>query len=232
MIKTWYSSFLSLLTKRLLPLWFLILIWWSLFTFWVNNHIDSFASDYMISYDEIPWVSEAVIILWAKVYANWALWAIVRDRTDMAIKIYKGWKAKKILVSADNSTRNYNETKAIYDYLVDQGIPHYDIFLDFAGFDTYDSMYRAVSNFQVRTLLIPNHINYCPRSVYIARHVGMDSYCVTMPKWFKPRTLWGYYRETFAKIKARLNVLLWSKAYFAGSDTYPINWTWNADMFY
>ena len=105
-------------------------------------------------------------------------------------------------------------------------------FLDFAGFDTFDSMYRARSNFQITWLLIPNHINYCPRSVYIARHLTMDAYCVTMPKRFKPRTIGGYYRESFAKIKARFNVVLWSKAYFASSDLYPIHWTGNAGMFY
>ncbi|MBP7007674.1 YdcF family protein [Patescibacteria group bacterium] len=67
----------------------------------------------------------------------------------MAIKLYKAGKVKKILVSADNSTSNYNETKAIYDYLIDQSVPKIDIFLDFAGFDTFDSMYRARSNFQI-----------------------------------------------------------------------------------
>lgn len=198
----------------------------------INNEIDTYGSDYMISYDEVPWVVDSAIILWAKVYANGALWAIVRDRTDMAIKLYKSWKVKKILVSADNSSSNYNETKAIYNYLIDQWVPKIDIFLDFAGFDTYDSMYRARFNFQITWLLIPNHINYCPRSVYIARHLSMNAYCVTMPKRFKPRTLAGYYRESFAKIKARLNVMLDSKAYFSGNDLYPISGSGNAEMFY
>ncbi len=217
---------------RILPL---LIFCWLLFGicfYLINHEIDTFWSDYMISFDEVPGSQDAAIVLWAKVYANGALWAIVRDRADMAIKLYKAGKVKKILVSADNSTSNYNETKAIYDYLIDQSVPKIDIFLDFAGFDTFDSMYRARSNFQITWLLIPNHINYCPRSVYIARHLTMDAYCVTMPKRFKPRTIGGYYRESFAKIKARFNVVLWSKAYFASSDLYPIHWTGNAGMFY
>lgn len=186
----------------------------------------------MLSFEDVGGQYDAVIVLWAKVYANGALWAIVRDRADMAIKLYNSWKAKKILVSADNSTSNYNETKAIFNYLIDNGIPKIDIFLDFAGFDTFDSMYRAKHNFQISSLLISNHVNYCPRSVYLARHLSMDAYCVTMPKRFKPRTLGGYYRENLAKIKAWINVIIWSKAYFHSSDIYPITWSGNAGEFY
>lgn len=191
-----------------------------------------FASDYMLSFEEISGVSDTVIVLWAKVYANGALGGIVRDRADMAIKLYKSARAKKILVSADNSTRNYNETKAIFNYLIDNGIPKVDIFLDFAWFDTFDSMYRAKYNFQVKSMLIPNHINYCPRSVYLSRKLDIESYCVTMPKWFKPRTLGGYYRENFAKIKAWMNINFWSKAYFSSPDVYPIGGSGNAADFY
>ncbi len=150
----------------------------------------------------------------------------------MGIRLYKTGKAKKILVSADNGRSDYNETKAIYQYLIDNQIPPIDIFLDFAGFDTYDSMYRAKYNFQVKTLLIANHLNYCARSVYLSRSLGMDAYCVTMAKLTSPRSLGGFYREKFAKVKARLNIKLSSKAYFATDDVYPITGPGNASEFY
>lgn len=227
-----FQKILHFLKTKLLPIfivWFLII--WICF-FWINREIDIFASDYMISFEEVVWVNDAVIILWSKVYANGALGAIVRDRADMAIRLYKAWKAKKILASADNNQKNYNETKAIYDYLIDHGVPKIDIFVDFAWFDTFDSLYRAKYNFQISSLLISNHLNYCPRSVYLARKLEMDAYCVTMPKRFKPRSLWWYYREIFAKIKAWVDINVGSKAYFASPDTYPISGTGNAGMFY
>ncbi len=223
--------FKIIIKKSLIFIWVFFFIN-SLILYIVNKEIDDFASDYMLSFEDVSGEYDAVIVLGAKVYANGALWAIVRDRADMAIKLYNAWKTKKILVSADNSTSNYNETKAIYDYLTDNGVPKIDIFLDFAWFDTFDSMYRAKNNFQVKSLLISNHINYCPRSVYLARHLEMDAYCVTMPKWFKPRTPGGYYRENFAKIKEWLNVIIWSKAYFHSSDIYPITGSGNAGEFY
>lgn len=226
------DSFVRFSQKKLLPIVLLGFVIVGGFTRWIGFTIDSEAGEYMLGFEEVIGQHDAAIVLGAKVYANGALGAIVRDRADMAIRLYKSGKVKKILASADNKDKNYNETKAIYDYLIDNGVSKVDIFVDFAGFDTYDSVYRAKHNFLVEKLLIPNHINYCPRSLYLARHLDMDAWCVTMPKWFKPRTLGGYYRETFAKVKARIDVTFSSKAYFASKDTYPIDGTGNAAMFY
>ncbi|MFA7284522.1 MAG: ElyC/SanA/YdcF family protein [Candidatus Absconditabacterales bacterium] len=226
------DSIILFFQKKILPALVLSVVIVGGFTWWVGFTIDSEAGEYMLGFEEVIGQHDTAIVLGAKVYANGALGAIVRDRADMAIRLYKSGKVKKILASADNKDRNYNETKAIYDYLIDNGVAKVDIFVDFAGFDTYDSVYRAKHNFLVEKLLIPNHINYCPRSLYLARHLGMDARCVTMPKRFKPRTLGGYYRETLAKVKARTDVTFSSKAYFASKDTYPIGGTGNAGMFY
>ena len=93
-------------------------------------------------------------------------------------------------------------------------------------------MYRAKNNFQVETLLIPNHLNYCARSVYISRSLGIDAYCVTMAKLTSLRTISGLDREKFATIKARLNIKFSSKAYFATDDLYPITGPGNAGDYY
>ena len=163
------QSIITLLKDRILPIGFLVFLILTICVSWINYRMDRSTNEYMLSFEEVAGSFDAVIVLGAKVYANGALGGIVRDRADMGIRLYKTGRVKKILVSADNSTTNYNETKAIYQYLIDNQIPKKDIFLDFAGFDTYDSMYRAKYNFQVETLLIANHLNYCPRSVYISR---------------------------------------------------------------
>lgn len=201
-------------------------------TRWINYRIDSKTSEFILDFEDIGGTYDAAIILWSKVYANGALGAIVRDRADMAIRLYKIWKTKKLLVSADNRTSNYNETKAIYQYLIDNQIPKIDIFLDFAGFDTFDSMYRAKNNFQISTLIIPNHVMYCPRSLYIARGLGMDAYCISMPHWDQAKSARWYYREIFSKPKAWFEVRFGLKAHFASPDLYPISETGNAEIFY
>ena len=225
-------SLITVFKDRILPIVFLMFLILAIVVAWINYRMDTSTNEYLLSFEEVAGSFDAVIVLGAKVYANGALGGIVRDRADMGIRLYKTGKVKKILVSADNGTTNYNETKAIYQYLIDNQIPKIDIFLDFAGFDTYDSMYRAKNNFQVETLLIPNHLNYCARSVYISRSLWIDAYCVTLPKLTSPRSLGGYYRENFAKIKAFLDVKLSSKAYFATDDVYPITGEGNAGEYY
>ena len=226
------QSIITLLKDRILPIGFLVFLIITICVSWINYRMDRSTNEYMLSFEEVAGSFDAVIVLGAKVYANGALGGIVRDRADMAIRLYKTGKVKKILVSADNGTANYNETKAIYQYLIDNQIPKIDIFLDFAGFDTYDSMYRAKNNFQVETLLIPNHLNYCAWSVYISRSLGIDAYCVTMAKLTSLRTISGLDREKLATIKARLNIKFSSKAYFATDDLYPISGPGNAGDFY
>ncbi len=226
------SSLITLFKDRILPIGFLVFLILTISVSWINYRMNSSTNEYFLSFEEVAGSFDAVIVLGAKVYANGALGGIVRDRADMGIRLYKTGKVKKILVSADNGTTNYNETKAIYQYLIDNQIPKIDIFLDFAGFDTYDSMYRAKNNFQVETLLIPNHLNYCARSVYISRSLGIDAYCVTMAKLTSLRTISGLDREKFATIKARLNIKFSSKAYFATDDLYPITGPGNAGDYY
>lgn len=179
----------------------------------------------IISYQPIIWwIYDAVIILWSKVYSNDALWSIVRWRTDTAIQLYKLGYAKKILVSADNSTRYYNETRAIYNYLLSQSIPKEDIFLDYAGLDTYDSFYRAKYNFLVKTLLVPNMDIYMNRALFIADRIWIYARGVIIPYNYK----YGFnIREQFAKLKAVYDIVAWSKPRYHGSDIYDISWIGN-----
>lgn len=179
----------------------------------------------IISYQPLLWwVYDAVIVLWSKVYSNNALWSIVRWRSDAAVQLYKLWYAKKILVSADNSTRYYNETDAVYKYLLSQSVPKEDIFLDYAGIDTYDSFYRAKHNFLVDTILVPNLDIYMNRALFIADGVWLYARWVSIPYKYK----YGFnIREQFAKLKAIYDVVTNNTSKFHGSDIYDISWTWN-----
>lgn len=182
----------------------------------------------IISYQPIIWwIYDAVIILWSKVYSNNALWSVVRWRADAAVQLYKFWYAKKILISADNSTRYYNETDAIYRYLLSQSIPKEDIFLDYAGLDTYDSFYRAKHNFLVQTILIPNLDVYMNRALFIADWVWLYARWVSIPYKYK---YWLNIREQFAKLKAIYDVVSKDTSTYHDDDIYDIGWSWNTPV--
>ena len=83
------------------------------------------------------------LVLGAKVYENGDLSGILKDRVDAAIELYENKKIKRFLLSGDHGRENYDEVNHMKKYLLNKGVPIEDIFLDHAGFDTYNSIYRA-----------------------------------------------------------------------------------------
>ena len=97
---------------------------------------------------------DAVLVLGAKVYPKTGrLSDILKDRVDTAVEIYRNGNAEKFLLSGDHGQVDYDEVNVMKDYLLNLGIPEEDIFLDHAGFDTYDSVVRAKEVFEVKTAL-------------------------------------------------------------------------------
>ncbi len=101
--------------------------------------------------------------------------AMLRDRMDTAIMLYKAGIAPKLLVSGDNGTVSHNEVHVMLKYAVDHGVPSEDVFCDHAGFSTYDSMYRANSIFQVKRMVVVTQTYHMYRSLYIARKLGLSA---------------------------------------------------------
>ncbi len=147
--------------------------------------------------------ADAVIILGAKVFDNGKLSPVLKDRVDLAIQVYREKKVKKILISGDNASKSHNEIIPIYKYLKKYHIPSEDIFVDFAGFDTQDSMRRAKHNFQVEQLIIPTQARFMHRSVFLAKKYGIQVQGIITLYDYQPYLLFGWHaREDFASVKA------------------------------
>ncbi len=163
--------------------------------------------------------AQAVLIPGAAILKNNVLSSIFKDRVDKAIEIYNAKKVSKILVSGDNSTISHNEVNPVRTYLLEKGVPDEDIFLDHAGFDTYSSMYRARDIFQVTSIIVSTQSFHLPRSVFIARMLGVKAYGISADVGhilFK-----NYAREVFADEKAVLNLIFHRKPKYLG-DVIPI----------
>lgn len=184
-------------------------------------YIDKYASRYMVDVESAP-VADAVMVLGALVYSDGTPSPVLEDRLLYALALYQKGKAKKIVVSGDHGTKQYDEVNAMKDYLMQKGVPREDIFMDHAGFDTYDSMYRAKSVFKVKTLLISTQQFHISRSVYIARRLGIQAYGYPCPdkEIYNMEAL--RFRESLAKIKAFLDIEIFkSKPRFEG-EAIPI----------
>lgn len=157
------------------------------------------------SIEDVP-ASDAALVPGAAILKNGELSPVLRDRADQAIALYNAAKVKKIIASGDNSKLTYNEVQPIRKYLLKNGIPQSDIFMDYAGFDTYSSMYRAHRVFLVQSLVVVSQSFHLPRAVYIGRSIGMRSYGLSADHGHY-KTI-NYLREMVADVKAVGNVLL------------------------
>ncbi len=147
-----------------------------------------------------------VIVLGAAVLRSGQLSAVFLDRANAAILLYQAGKAHKILVSGDNSTVEHNEVDPARKYLMSQGIPEGDIYLDHAGFDTYSTMYRAKEIFGVTSAIVATQSFHLPRALYIARSLGLDAVGYRSDNVHLLAR--NEVRESLARIKAVLDILI------------------------
>ena len=98
---------------------------------------------------------------------------MLQDRLDVAIALYEEGVAEKLLLSGDNGQVYYNEVVVMQKYMLEAGIPAEDIFLDYAGFSTYESMYRARDVFLVETAVVVTQKYHLYRALQIGRALGL-----------------------------------------------------------
>lgn len=118
---------------------------------------------------------DAIIVLGAGVYGNGEPTKILKDRLDRGIELYKAGAAPKMLMSGDNGKTNYDEVTAMKNYCLKQGVPAKDIFLDHAGFSTYESMYRAKAIFGVKSAVVVTQHYHEGRALYTAKRLGIKA---------------------------------------------------------
>lgn len=118
---------------------------------------------------------QTAIVLGARVYRSGTPSAVLRDRLMTAEMLYNANKVSKIIVSGDHRAHEYDEPNAMYRFLAARGIPKSDIFLDHAGLRTYDTMARAKQVFGVQSAIVCTQRFHLARSVYLARHHGIDA---------------------------------------------------------
>jgi len=117
--------------------------------------------------------AQAAVLLGAGVYGNKRVSAVAYDRIVSAVDIYKAGKADKILITGDHGKKYYDEVNTILHWLRKYRIPEKDIFTDYAGFSTYDSIVRAGEVFGVKSAVLVTQEFHLPRALYIASRRGM-----------------------------------------------------------
>ncbi len=144
------------------------------------------------------------IVLGAGVY-NDKPSPMLADRISAAVELYKLGRVKKLLMSGDNSSEDYDEVTVMQRYAVKMGVPKKDITLDYAGFKTYQSCYRANAIFGVKQAVVVTQNFHLPRAVYLCNQLGVDAVGLGTPDWesYQRDTVMRYtFREYISTIKA------------------------------
>ena len=168
--------------------------------------------------DTIP-SKHTALILGAKTY-NGYLSSVLKDRVDAGISLVRKNQAKVLLLSGDHGRIEYDEVNNMKQYVLKMypDLENRNIFLDHAGFDTYDSIVRAKEIFCVDSVIIVTQSFHINRALYIARSIGIDAIGLSLSESAydqKTRLIW-ISREILARIKAFFDVLIKSKPKFLG----------------
>ena len=160
--------------------------------------------------------ADCIIVLGAQVKADGTPSKMLRDRLDEGIRLYEAGAAPKILMSGDDGQVEYNEVAAMAAYAEDAGVSKKDLFLDHAGFSTYESMYRAQYIFGVKRAIVVTQNYHEYRALYIGQRLGMDVRGVSAADINYAFQGFRDIREVMARDKDFLQCIFWPKPTYLG----------------
>jgi SanA protein len=148
----------------------------------VDRHIYSVSGEKIkTSITEIPAEEPppVAIVFGAKVWNDGSASNVLYDRVVTAVELYRAGRVKKLLMSGDNPTADYDEPTAMKRTAMQLGVPENDIVLDFAGRRTYDTCYRAKEIFGVKKAILVTQEFHLARALYLCNNLGVESIGIT-----------------------------------------------------
>ena len=174
--------------------------------------------------------AQVAIVLGARVSPGGRPSPMLADRLETGLELYRLGKVEKLLLSGDHGTIPYDEVNAMRDYVMERGVPAEDVFMDHAGFSTFDTMYRARDVFLVRDALVVTQDFHLARAVYTARSLDLEATGVSADRRPYADTDLLMVREWLARCKAFLQLhVLHSGPRFLGPEI-PISGDGRATM--
>ena len=172
----------------------------------VNAHVKHSVKQWLLTAEDAAALdSDCILVLGCGVRPNGEPSFMLQDRLNTGLALYELGAAPKLLMSGDHSRKDYDEVNAMKDFAMDAGVPSEDIFMDHAGFSTYESMYRARDIFQAKKIVIVSQQYHLYRAVYDARALGMEAYGVAA----EDISYWGQGMRDLREILARNKDVLW-----------------------
>ena len=122
---------------------------------------------------------DCIVVLGCQVRSDGTPSHMLEDRLKRAVSLYDRGAAPKLLMSGDHGTQGYDEVDAMKRYAVEAGIPSEDVFMDHAGFSTYETVYRAKEIFGAEKIIVVTQSYHLYRALHIADALGVEAYGVS-----------------------------------------------------
>lgn len=165
----------------------------------INAYMISYANKYILTEEDLKSEDfDCIMVLGA------GLWdgepsPMLQERLDFGLIAYETECSGKLLMSGDHGRKEYDEVNKMKEVAVQNGVPADNVFMDHAGFSTYESMYRARDVFQVEKMVIVTQEYHLYRAVYNARKLGIDAYGFAADRLEYP--IYNDVREALARLK-------------------------------
>ncbi len=190
----------------------------------INGYVKASVKNRIITPEEAAALEEVdcILVLGAGVFDNGRPSSMLSDRLSVGVDLYNSSASNRLLMSGDHGRVGYDEVNVMKQYAIDAGIPSSEIFMDHAGFSTYESLYRARDIFEADKIIIVSQEYHLYRALYIGEKLGLEVYGVASD----PRQYAGQskreVREVLARVKDFLYVIAKPKPTYLG-DSIPVS---------
>ncbi len=165
---------------------------------------------------------DCIVVLGCQVRSDGTPSHMLEDRLKRGVALYQGGAAPKLLMSGDHGADSYDEVDAMKRFAVEADVPSQDVFMDHAGFSTYETVYRAKEIFEADKILIVTQQYHLYRALYIAEALGVEAYGVAADyRQYSGQTARDI-REVLARVKDFGMSILQPKPTYLG-DVIPIS---------
>lgn len=189
----------------------------------INIFMICYADSFTLTEAEAAQLEETdcIMVLGCGVYQDRPT-PLLEDRLKRGIAVFHAGAAPKILMSGDHGQENYDEVNIMKQYALDAEISEDNIFMDHAGFSTYESMYRAKEIFGIDKMIIVTQKYHLSRAIYIARMLGIEAYGVASDYRSFSGQIYRDCREILARVKDSFVALIQPKPTYLG-EAIPIS---------
>jgi vancomycin permeability regulator SanA len=146
-----------------------------------NGHVKRSTADQILAPEQAAALEDVdcILVLGCLVKADGTPSDMLYDRISVGVTLYQNGTSQKLLMSGDHGQKEYDEVNTMKTCAIDAGVPSEDVFMDHAGFSTYESVFRAKEIFGAKKIVIVTQEYHLHRALYVANALGMEAYGVS-----------------------------------------------------